>query len=367
MLKTIPKSNISKRNFKVYKEWSLSNSDYAVVSASNSYGTDNYSLWNSINSKYYNKNATAITLFGRVSNFANLASERAITNTIYTIAIPQELYGEGIKSNTITLVNHNSDSIYTDDGKGNMFSSIPEYTLSSIDFETGQLTIIDNDGEVYVGTIHPSSPFDFQSGQMTVTFGTDTDVVNIVQFDFEAGLMKVSEPLDFDGLSIDASQFGNIFYEDGLLVINELITSYSLDYRSTKTIYETEVLVSSKAGEFNTSQSPSAVDVVLTNSYDFTTTAIPNVKSAETIKIKEIGDIKLKPTIAGSYSSSLSGSWDDYHTSASIDPTGSYLAPFITTIGLYDDDNNMIAVAKLPKPIKNLPDYDVNFIVRFDT
>ena len=58
---------------------------------------------------------------------------------------------------------------------------------------------------------------------------------------------------------------------------------------------------------------------------------------------------------------------DIYYESSSVDPTGSYLAPYITTIGLYDKDNNMVAVAKLPKPIKNLPDYDVNFIVRFDT
>ena len=367
MLKTIPKSNISKRNFKVYKEWSLSNSDYAVVSASNSYGSDNYSLWNSINSKFYNSDATAITLFGKVSDLSNLSAERKIANTIYTIAVPQELYGEAIKSKSVQIVNHDNDSIYSDDGSGNIFSSVPEYTLASIDFELGQITISDNDGEVFTGTIHPSSPTDLESGEMTVTFGTDTDVVNIVSFDLQAGLMKVSEVLDFDGLSIDASQFGNIFYEDGLIVLTELITSYSLEYRSTKTIYETEVLVSSKAGEFNTSQSPSAVDVVLTNSYDFTTTAIPNVKPAETVKIKEVGDIKLKSSITGSHLPSVSGSWDDYHTSASIDPTGSYLAPFITTIGLYDDDNNMIAVAKLPKPIKNLPDYDMNFIVRFDT
>ena len=82
--------------------------------------------------------------------------------------------------------------------------------------------------------------------------------------------------------------------------------------------------------------------------------------SADTIVV-------IRAVVVATYSSSVSGSWDDYHTSASVDPTGSYLAPFITTIGLYDDDNNMIAVAKLPKPIKNLPDYDMNFIVRFDT
>ena len=49
------------------------------------------------------------------------------------------------------------------------------------------------------------------------------------------------------------------------------------------------------------------------------------------------------------------GSFDDYEVSGSVDQTGSYLAPFITTIGLYDNDNNMVVVAKLPKPIKSLP------------
>ena len=57
----------------------------------------------------------------------------------------------------------------------------------------------------------------------------------------------------------------------------------------------------------------------------------------------------------------------EYDFSASNDPTGSYLAPYITTIGLYDNEMKMIAVAKLPQPIKSLPDYPLNFIIRFDT
>jgi hypothetical protein len=61
------------------------------------------------------------------------------------------------------------------------------------------------------------------------------------------------------------------------------------------------------------------------------------------------------------------GSFDDFAVSGSLDQTGSYLAPCITTIALYDNELNMVAVAKLPKPIKSLPDYPVNFIVRFDT
>jgi hypothetical protein len=55
-----------------------------------------------------------------------------------------------------------------------------------------------------------------------------------------------------------------------------------------------------------------------------------------------------------------------YQYSSSYDPTGSYLAPYITTIGLYDN-NELVAVGKLGRPIKNLIDWPVNIVVRFDT
>jgi hypothetical protein len=55
-----------------------------------------------------------------------------------------------------------------------------------------------------------------------------------------------------------------------------------------------------------------------------------------------------------------------YQQSSSYDPTGSFLAPFITTIGLYDN-NELVAIGKLGRPIKNLIDWPLNIIVRFDT
>ena len=56
-----------------------------------------------------------------------------------------------------------------------------------------------------------------------------------------------------------------------------------------------------------------------------------------------------------------------YQASSSFDPSGSYLAPYITSIGLYDANSTLLAVGKLGKPIKNLIDWPINFIVRFDT
>jgi hypothetical protein len=56
----------------------------------------------------------------------------------------------------------------------------------------------------------------------------------------------------------------------------------------------------------------------------------------------------------------------NYEESSSIDKTGSYLAPYITTIGLYQD-NQLVAVAKLGQPIKNTINYPLNFLIRYDT
>ena len=80
-----------------------------------------------------------------------------------------------------------------------------------------------------------------------------------------------------------------------------------------------------------------------------------------------IYDLNAYGSATGSNNELQTGSWDDYFVSASVDPTGSYLTTFITTIGLYDSDYNMVGVAKLPKAIKKLPDYDLNFIIRIDT
>jgi hypothetical protein len=57
----------------------------------------------------------------------------------------------------------------------------------------------------------------------------------------------------------------------------------------------------------------------------------------------------------------------NYQLSSSYDRTGSYLAPYITTIGLYDEDGELAAIGKLGKPIKNLIDWPINIVVRFDT
>ena len=54
-----------------------------------------------------------------------------------------------------------------------------------------------------------------------------------------------------------------------------------------------------------------------------------------------------------------------FNYSSSIDPTGSYLAPYITTVGLYSD-GDLVAVAKLGMPIKNTGELPLNILVKWD-
>ena len=187
--------------------------------------------------------------------------------------------------------------------------------------------------------------------------GDTIGVISIPQQKYGEGLKIGSVELQYGAITVTddsnsnlidsaSNHKGNVYYDRGLIVLTKdivedtTIESFELSYRSTMTIYENEVFLSVNESEFNVSQNPSAYD------------------GTNKIKLKTIQST-IEPTKFGGFG--------EYDYSSSVDPTGSYLAPFVTTIGLYDNELNMVAVCKLPKPIKSLPDYPLNFIVRFDT
>lgn len=46
--------------------------------------------------------------------------------------------------------------------------------------------------------------------------------------------------------------------------------------------------------------------------------------------------------------------------------TGSDFSPFVTSIGLYDDFDNLLAVAKLSQPVPMSAAVDYNFVLKLD-
>lgn len=412
MLKNIAKSNVQHRSFPVYKKFYASESDYPVLkiydktsalhTGSGNFDVDTFErtisgsiynsyhkhpMYKSIRRKYFLEN-DLVKMFGPISNLYDFSNERRLEETIYVIDIDQIRYGEGIKPSSIFLTSPQvaSGSLVTDDGKGRLLAKTTEYQWLRMDFNQfpndfnrgADIVFSDTDTNPITVRVQPEG-IDFNDPTVQLTWEGDTDIRTIQRMDaytdtFQTGSegqITIAEGLNFLGSGLENVQVGNVFYADGLIIFTTLaeqeddVTEYDLEYRSTKTIHELEVLCQAGECEFNYSQNPSAIEVTLSGSYDFETTAISNVTPSGTKKIKEITDISRKEEYYGT-TGSATGSWDDYYSNALTDPTGSYLTTYVSTIGLYDDNNNLVAVAKLPKPIKKYPDMSVNFIVRMD-
>ena len=423
MLKNIAKSNVQQRSFPVYKKFYASEADYPVMkiydktsalhSGSGAFDASSFErtvsgsiidsyhkhpMYKSIRQKYFIEN-DLVKMFGPISNLYDFSNERRLEETIYVIDIDQIRYGEGIKPSSISLTSPQvaSGSEVTDDGKGVLRAKTTEYQWTRMDMNQFQndfsrgvdIVFVDNDTQPI--TIRAQQPYgiDFNNPLVKLTWEGDTDDRTIQRMDaftdtFQTGSqgqITIAEGLNFLGSGLENVQVGNVFYADGLIVFTTLaeqeedVTDYDLEFRSTKTIHELEVLCQAGDCEFNYSQNPSAITTTLSGSYNFTESEIREgsrlFRNARTRSIREVTTIDRLNEFHGSVTSSVTnefatGSWDDYYNYTLTDPTGSYLTTFVSTIGLYDDNNNMVAVAKLPKPIKKYPDMAVNFIVRMD-
>jgi hypothetical protein len=200
--------------------------------------------------------------------------------------------------------------------------------------------------------------------------------------DIETGVVIV-ENIPFLPEESQGIKVGNIFYNQGLVVLtrdsaDRLKNDWQLDYKSTQTIYEHEYLLIANEDEFNVSQNPSAI-VEIGKETEFITgsdgkiykttpnTGVKYIKKLTTLENGNILDYRFSGSVPDKNGIWYYAGFEHYDLSGSVDSTGSFLAPFITTIGLYDDNCDLVAVAKLPQPIKSEPDLPVNFIVRFDT
>ena len=230
-----------------------------------------------------------------------------------------------------------------------------------------------------------SYTIDLETNIFTFDYDGTQYEIDISRTDLESGT-TIALSIPFITALGTGSKCGNAFYEQGLIVFTKdsetfLLSDWSLNYKSTETIYEHEYLVVVSKDEFNVSTNPTSFVEVGKVETDWTVSdgMNPNFKPY-TIKvqsnpgvryIKKLGKNEVGQTIDYRYQSNVNtssfGGFEEIEVCSSVDITGSFLTPFITTIGLYDDDCQLVAVAKLPQPIKSLPNIDMNFIIRFDT
>lgn len=126
-------------------------------------------------------------------------------------------------------------------------------------------------------------------------------------------------------LALQTNKVGNVFYEQGIAVYspfqNELITGsfgvkdFSLIYKSSIDIEQHKYFINVPMNDYNTSTNPTL--------YDATGSLMPFAIDTD-------------------------------------------FTPYITTIGLYDKDYTLVAVAKLGSPVPKSSGLDLNFEVSFD-
>ena len=98
------------------------------------------------------------------------------------------------------------------------------------------------------------------------------------------------------------------------------VNSFSLSFQNQHTVYENYITAHVKENEFNLSYNPS-LRTTSSNAYS------------------EIKDFA----------------------------TGSLFHPYATTIGFYNDDNELLMVAKFAQPVPISLETDMTFLVRYDT
>jgi len=298
MIKEIPKSDVITRPMKVYKEWTLDENDIYPIFGTNGVNT--------------------------LVDIDNDAKSHSYNKKVIYASIKSQFYTNASTASIITEVGRRIS--YASTNERILENNIAVFSIPQIYYGEG----------IKVGTVS------LEDKQLGRTY-TDDGYSNLID----------------SGSNIK----GNVFYDRGLIVVakdivsGSVLSQFTLNFRSIKTIFENEIFIPVLDGEFNYSQNPSAVyeDGGRVYTHIMQRSGSKKIGDLVTSSFYDAGIKWVKPAFL------------QYEASSSLDQTGSFLAPMITTIGLYDNELNMVAVAKLPQPIKSLPDYPVNFIIRFDT
>jgi hypothetical protein len=165
---------------------------------------------------------------------------------------------------------------------------------------------------------------------------------------------------------------GNVFYEHGIVTITDTGSYYnvglttgtdgfSVQFQATNTACEYEYLCHVEEYQFTGTTNPSAV-VGRMGSIQIPQGAryIYN-ESLENPQYENTIDLVLPPA-SSSYQLSY-----EHGTEYQNFTTGSEFGTYITNIGLYNDENELLAITKLSNPIKNDKDLPISFLVRFDS
>jgi hypothetical protein len=159
----------------------------------------------------------------------------------------------------------------------------------------------------------------------------------------ESEITSLSNNHYLSGSLYQTNVAGNVFYRNGQIVVSSPLGKYNsglgffnnewtASWKGTHTIYENEVMVRIPANQFNHTMNPTA-----------TYRPASSVNSTSDIE-------------------KYNGSGELFKSMF----TSSFINPYITTVGLYNDKAQLVAIGKLAQPVQKRDDIDMNIIVRWD-
>jgi hypothetical protein len=333
------------------KSWAVSGSEYGannINRLTGISGSSNYYLptneiqsisykrliFQSINQLYYssfqNGSITTTSSFDNFLQSSFTSGSRNINSYIGVYSLPRDIVGTHIEPLSLSIVPESGIS--------------SSYVLPSYSTENSEDDYVEDFYNIY-GSTYPINDADYisQEGeyvQETPAAGGEyldipDEYSSTVVDDGEGNLyLQYSDPKIY---------VGNVIYPHGQIIItNEEVARYLTDYlyttihwKSNHPIYTHNYHCKLRESEFNHTYNPSALSSSLKTTYYNDGTEYLTGSAFST------GDLK-------------------------NNITGSDFQPYITTVGLYNDANELIAVGKLGQPVPKSANTDMTFIVKID-
>lgn len=241
-----------------------------------------------------------------------------------------EIYNQtSIKSGKLIFSRSDGINTTTLESSGSLNDSSYHHIAVTKENSTIKLFVNGNlEDSVIDSTKHPINNHALLFGARNLEFrdGFSGSLDEIRIYDKALSLSNIQTLANNVNMSIyQTSVIGNIFYRKGNIVISSLDPKYqstfnnswTLNYSGQHTIFQYEVLCRVKKGAFNLTMNPTA-------------RKSPN------------SDI---------YRDEL---------------TGSLMMPYATSIGMYNDRGDLVAIGKLSQPTQMREDVDINFLVRWN-
>ena len=291
-------------------------------------------------SEFTSSNAGIDRFFGKNTPYisgSNLTGEISTQNkTLIYESVKQLYYSNFLKGqdgSPANLAQFNNDGTITVQGGSGSYQPMYDNYLPDT-LAANRLFPTASDDNIGIISI-PSNLFGeyIKPGTFSLTTPSNT-IVDDGEGNLMDSLLKVGDIVYQHGMviltafgsSITGSSYGSALYGTGVYgsndisELNEFITGSNItcSFQSTTTIYESQYKCTLRENEYNYTQNPSAI------------------------------------------SSSLnSGIVHDFLT-------GSYFEPYITTVGLYNNANQLVAVGKLAQPLQSSNTTDTTILVNLD-